>query len=119
MSLKRIERTAGLFCLCISSAMAQFTSAIQGVVTDTSGAAIAEASVQVTNVASGVSRQATTSSDGLYRVINLGPGNYRVNVAVPGFSPAARPNVPLGISETLRADFTLKVGELADQITVS
>jgi hypothetical protein len=85
MSLKRIELTVVLFCLSIPSAMAQFTSAIQGIVTDASGGAVPEAIVQVTNVASGVSRQATTSNDGLYRVINLGPGIYRVNVAVPGF----------------------------------
>src|SRR6266446_2341283 len=119
MSLKRIELTAVLFCLSLSSAMAQFTSAIQGVVTDASGSAVPEAIVHVTNVASGVGRQATTSNDGLYRVINLGPGTYRVNVAVPGFAPAERPSVPLGISETLRADFVLKVGELVDQVTVS
>src|SRR5260370_30515592 len=119
MSLKRIELTAVLFCLSLSCAMAQFTSAIQGVVTDASGSAVPEAIVHVTNVASGVGRQATTSNDGLYRVINLGPGTYRVNVAVPGFAPAERPNVPLGISETLRADFVFKVRELVDQVTVS
>jgi len=119
MSPKRIELTAVLFCLSLSSAMAQFTSAIQGVVTDASGSAVPEAIVHVTNVASGVGRQATTSNDGLYRVINLGPGTYRVNVAVPGFAPAERPIVPLGISETLRADFVLKVGELVDQVTVT
>src|SRR4051812_47212707 len=117
MSLKRIKLSAALLCLVLPSAMAQFTSSIQGIVTDESGAAVPEAVVNVTNIESGVSRQANTSTEGLYRVINLGPGNYRVNVVVPGFAPAARPNVPLGISETLRADFTLKVGQTADQVT--
>ena len=119
MSLKRIQLTAVLCCLSLSSAMAQFTSAIQGVVTDASGAAVPEAVVYVTNVATGVAREAITSTEGLYRVPNLGPGTYRVEVAVKGFGPAERPSVPLGISETLRADFLLKVGGLVDQVTVS
>src|SRR5882757_6291132 len=119
MSLKRIQLTSVLFCLSLSSAMAQFTSSIQGVVTDASGASIPEAVVHVTNVASGVAREATTSNEGLYHVTNLGAGTYRVNVAVKGFGPAERPDVPLGISQILRADFVLKVGDLVDQVTVS
>jgi hypothetical protein len=119
MSLKRIELTSVLFCLSLSSAMAQFTSAIDGVVTDASGAAVPEAVVHVTDIATGVSREATTSNEGLYRVLNLGPGTYRVDVAVKGFGPAERPSVPLGISQTVRADFVLKVGGLVDQVTVN
>ncbi|MFN0101078.1 MAG: carboxypeptidase-like regulatory domain-containing protein [Bryobacteraceae bacterium] len=119
MRLTRIQLTVALFCFCASSAMAQFSSAIQGVVTDASGAVIPAAVVHVTNVDSGVAREARTSNEGLYRVINLGPGTYRVKVAVKGFGPAERPSVPLGISETLRADFVLKVGDVVEQVTVA
>jgi hypothetical protein len=119
MNLKRIALTAVLSCFGLSSALAQFTSSIQGVVTDAAGAAVPEAVVRVTNVASGVGRAAVTSNEGLYRVLNLGPGTYRVEVAMKGFAPAERPTVPLGISETLRADFTLKIGEVVDQVTVT
>ena len=56
MSLKKIELTAVLFWLSLSSAVAKFTSAIQGVVTDASGAAVPEAVVHVTNIDSGVAR---------------------------------------------------------------
>src|SRR5882672_10818221 len=119
MSEKRIKLTAVLFCLSLSSAMAQFTSSIQGVVSDASGAAVPEAVVHVTNIASGVSREGITSNEGLYRVTNLGAGSYRVHVTVSGFGPAERPNVPLGISQTVRADFTLKVGDIVDQVTVT
>ena len=90
MNPKRIELKTVLFCLTVSSAMAQFSSGIQGIVTDVTGSAVPEAIVHVTNVASGVGRQATTSNEGLYRVINLGPGTYRVNVAVPGFGSTKR-----------------------------
>src|SRR5437899_6262162 len=119
MNLKRIALAAVLYCVGLSSALAQFTSSIQGVVTDAAGAAVPEAAVRVTNVASGVGRAAVTSSEGLYRVLNLGPGTYRVEVAMKGFAPAERPAVPLGISEMLRADFTLKIGDVVDQVTVT
>src|SRR6266853_541850 len=119
MSLKRIDLMAVMFCLNLSSALAQFTSSIQGVVTDAAGAAVPEAVVHVTNVASGVARGAITSNEGLYRVLNLGPGTYRVEVAMKGFATADRPSVPLGISETLRADFVLKIGDVVDQVTVN
>ena len=108
-----------LYSCTATSALAQFTSGIQGVVTDPSGSAIPEALIHVTNVASGVAREAVTSNDGLYRVTNLGAGNYRVNVAVKGFGPAERPDVPLGISQTLRVDFALKIGDVVDQVTVT
>src|SRR4051794_40401982 len=94
MSLKSTLPMAALLLLCTSGAMAQFTSSIQGIVTDGSGAVVEDAAVQVTNVDSGIIREAKTSSEGLYRVINLGSGTYRVSVQVPGFAPAARPNVP-------------------------
>ena len=108
-----------LYSCTVASALAQFTSGIQGVVSDPSGAAIPEAVVQVTNVASGVAREAATSNEGLYRVTNLGAGTYRVKVAVKGFGSAERPDVPLGISQTLRVDFALKIGDVVDQVTVT
>jgi hypothetical protein len=100
-------------------ASAQFNSSIQGVVTDASSAIVPGATVTVTNTATGVARQATTSDDGLYRVTNLGSGSYRVSVEFEGFRTAERPSVVLGITETVRADFALEVGSLVDQVTVN
>ena len=72
MTLKRIALTAVLFCFSFSIARAQFSSGIQGVVTDPTGSAVPDATVHVTNVETGVAREATTSNEGLYRVTNLG-----------------------------------------------
>jgi hypothetical protein len=122
MSLKSIQWVGVLLCLiCLSflPAKAQFTSGIQGVVTDPTGSSVPNAIVHVTDIGTGVSREATTSNDGLYRVTNLGLGTYRVNVAVPGFAPAERPNVSVGLHEIVRADFVLTVGNIAEQLTVT
>ena len=61
-------------------AIAQFSSAIQGTVTDASHAAVADAKVTVKNQATGIARTTATSAEGLYRVSSLGPGTYIVTV---------------------------------------
>ncbi|MGA2118846.1 MAG: carboxypeptidase regulatory-like domain-containing protein [Bryobacteraceae bacterium] len=119
MSLKRIELMAVLFCLSLSTASAQFGSAIQGVITDPSGTAVPNAVVHVTDVNTGIAREATTANDGLYRVTNLGLGTYRLNIEVPGFAPEERPNVHVDLNETVRADFALKIGTVVDRVTVT
>src|SRR5690242_18826225 len=48
-----------------------------------------------------------------------GIGTYRVVVEKAGFVPAERPSLPLSISETVRADFTLKIGGIVDEVTVT
>src|SRR5947208_2252043 len=101
MNPKRIELKAVLFCLTASSAMAQFSSGIQGIVTDSSGGVVPAASVRVVNMASEVGRVAVTSEEGLYRVFNLGPGSYRIIVEKAGFGTAERETVQVGISETV------------------
>ena len=71
----RLVRSVVL-CLCLAlvaiPAPAQFSSAIQGTVTDASHAAVPDAKVVVRNTATGIAREAVTSGDGLYRVSSLG-----------------------------------------------
>src|SRR3954468_13314930 len=99
-SLRRLAFSA-LACLLLgtASASAQFSSAIQGTVTDSQKAVVAGATVMVTHTTSGVTREATTSPDGLFRVLSLGPGPYRVQVVKSGFATVERESVSVGISE--------------------
>lgn len=102
------------FCLpCVLApglAHAQFTSAIQGTAGDASSAVVPDATISVTNLATGITRTATSSTEGLYRVLSLGPGTYRVLVKKTGFMDARRDAVVLGTNETLRVDFVLAGG---------
>ncbi len=63
----------------------QFSSAMQGTVTDQTGATVPDATVTVTNTSTGIVRDAKTSSEGFYRVSTLGPGTYTVKVEKTGF----------------------------------
>ncbi len=100
-------------------ARAQFSASIQGTVTDAQKAVVADAVVMVTHTASGVTREATTTPDGVYRVPSLGPGTYRVQVVKPGFITAQRDAVTVGISEVVRLDVTLEVSGVQESVTVT
>jgi Carboxypeptidase regulatory-like domain len=108
-----------LLLLLPDTARAQFGSAIQGTVTDSQQALVPEATVRVTNTTTGVTREAVTAADGVYRVTSLGPGAYRVEVDKSGFVKAQRDAVTLGISETIRLDFALELSGVAETVTVA
>src|SRR5262245_43487212 len=109
-------------CICLFLAAiplaAQFSSAIQGTVTDASQAAVPDAVVTVTNSATGVVRTANTSAEGFYRISNLGPGTYTLKVDKTGFASAQRENVVLAITDISRVDFALAIGAVAEQVQV-
>ena len=116
---KNLVRFVTFTCLLAAVASGQFNSAIQGTVTDKSGASVPDAKVVVTQTSTGVMRETATSSEGVYRVLSLGPGDYRVVVERTGFLTAQRDAVSLAINETVRADFTLDVGGMAERVTVT
>jgi len=61
------------------------TTTVQGTVTDQSGAALPNASVTITNTATGSARTLATNNSGVYNSGSLPPGNYKVHVAAPNF----------------------------------
>src|ERR1700675_3354268 len=61
---------------------------ITGTVLDSSGRVIPNASVSITNVATGINRTVTTNEDGLYIAPNLLPASYELTFTPPGFRTA-------------------------------
>jgi hypothetical protein len=112
-------RSALLTMFTAGLALAQFNCSMVGVVTDSSGAIVAEASVQVTNVDTGIRRDVNTGGDGSYRVLSLSPGLYEVAVTATGFQPMQRRDIRLGVPETARVDFRLQVGSNRETVTVT
>src|SRR5206468_12354348 len=76
-------------------------SVVSGSVKDASGAAVPSAKVKVSNVESGVQFDTVTNDAGLYRVGNLLPGSYKVDVEAQGFDALGRGPLTLAVSQTL------------------
>ena len=58
---------------------------VQGVVTDPSGAAVPDADVTIGNSVSSYKQVVKSGSDGTFRLVNIPPNQYRLEIAAPGF----------------------------------
>src|ERR1051325_4629623 len=64
---------------------------IQGTIKDANNAVVANANVTARNPNTNVTRNATSNDDGLYRIINIPPGDYEITVEAAGFKKAVLP----------------------------
>src|SRR5882672_9541250 len=89
------------FCAIGAMAQSQATSGqISGVVTDSNGAAVANATVKATNKDNGLVREVTGSGDGIYTIVALSPGKYTVVAQASGFSPTTIDDVVINVGRT-------------------
>jgi len=88
LNLRRIIVIALFALFATTTSFAQFTASIQGNVRDSSGANIPNAQMILINTATKVQQNSAADASGLYRFTNLGPGDYVVSSAAPGFRPA-------------------------------
>src|SRR5215472_6610193 len=96
----------------------QDTGVITGKVLDESGAPIANASVEVKNIGTGIASKVTTSQDGSYTTQPLRIGTYSVTVEAKGFKRAIRENLVLNVQDRLPVSFTLTVGDVQQSVEV-
>ena len=107
-----------LICLLFTiPAYAQYSSNIQGVVSDPAGAAINGATVQLRSVETGVTASITTTESGNYRFSSLPPGNYVVAAEAKGFKKTEA-NFTLETSETKGINLALVVEGSQQTVTV-
>src|SRR5438270_7268877 len=109
------------FLLCLSAAtMAQtFRGGIQGTVTDSSGAAVANADVTIKNNGTGLTRTVKSNDDGEYVVTELPLGSYSVTASKSGFGAKVMNGVNVAVSVNTRADFQLAPGEIKQEVVVT
>jgi len=95
------------------------TGKITGIVTDPSGAVVANAVVTVTNLGTNVAKQTLSDASGFYQVPLLPIGRYKVTATAAGFEKVTMvPQNALEINQTMRVDIQLPVGKLSDTVTV-
>ena len=113
-------------CLAVSlfvgTAMSQAQSNaadLQGVVRDQNGAVVVNASVSARNLATNISREATTNDDGFYKIVNLSPGEYELTVKASNYKTAVIPSVKITVGQTANQDVPLEVGDISATVTVT
>jgi hypothetical protein len=92
---------------------------ITGSVQDSSGAAITDAQVTLTNTGTGEKRLQRTGPDGLYSFVNLIPGEYRIDVEKQGFKHFTRGNVNVQVNQANKIDALLTVGQVSETVEVT
>jgi outer membrane receptor protein involved in Fe transport len=102
----------------IPAAAQKFTGDISGNVTDASGGAIAGAAITVHSAATGLTRTASTSGTGSFRVPNLDVGSYQVSISAEGFKTSVQ-NADVTSNGLVNLDISMQVGERTEEVTVT
>src|SRR5258708_6104868 len=106
--------------LLILSAAAQVQNGqFQGVVTDPTGAAIANAKVTLTNTGTNFSVSTTTNTNGFFVASELPTGTYKITAEAPGFKTRTDTNVSLNAGNIQRVDFKMEIGQTTTVVEVS
>src|SRR5262245_49580226 len=96
-----------------------FRATIAGQVTDSTGSAIAGATVRAVQRTTNQSIVRETNSDGFYTLPYLQPSTYDIEVTAPGFRTMRRANITLLVADRLDLPFQMEVGDVSQQITVT
>src|SRR6266436_7653051 len=115
----RIAAAVFLAGLAAAASAQEITGTITGTVTDATGAVLPGVAVTVTNTDKGLSRDFTTSGDGIYAATLLPPGRYEVVFALSGFQTPTARNLNLHVNDRLQVDMTLRPGGLSETVEVS
>jgi hypothetical protein len=101
------------------NAQTALSGTIAGVVTDASGAVVADSPVVITDTDTGVARTMTTDGSGAYTAPFLQSGHYEVVLGGVGFARVDRKNLVLTVGQTLTVDATLSAGSVATEVNVT
>src|SRR5499433_1536155 len=106
--------------LLATGASAQTSGTIAGAVRDTTGAVLPGVTVEAASPALIEKiRTVVTDGSGQYRIISLPPGMYSVTFSLTGFSNVRREGLEVSIGVTAQVNVDMKVGAVAETITVS
>ena len=92
---------------------------IEGIVSDSAGAAVAGATVTVRNIETGSERSVSTDTSGLFRFPLLPLGSYRVTIEAQNFKRLVREGVTLTTGQVATINVSMEAGGLSETVTVN
>ena len=121
--MKRLFKSLALAMLllpcCLPGSAQTVTGSVRGIITDSSGAIVAGATVTATNVATGVPSVTKANGAGEYSIRYLQVGAYKLTIEAPGFKTSGYGPFNLEIDQTAKVDIALSVGEATTTVNVS
>lgn len=116
MSLRCILLFLSLF---VSSVWSQYTTAsLSGLVQDSSGAPVPQATVMIRNVETGFTATSTSGDEGAYLFPQLPVGIYELKTNKEGFNSYVQTGIRLTVNQMATQNVTLKLGQVSEQVTV-
>ncbi|MDT5271888.1 MAG: hypothetical protein QOH49_4074 [Acidobacteriota bacterium] len=106
-------------CLTLNTFAQVNNASVTGLVTDTAGAVVPNASVTLKNKATNVETTATTDSSGYYTFAGVPVGAYTVTVERQGFKRVVLEEVKLEVGQKARVDAALEVGAVTETVNVT
>ncbi len=123
MSSKRVALLlAALFCFLAvapSALFSQTAGTVDGTVTDSSGAAVAGATVTLVDKATNTPRSVTTNEAGRYVFVEVRPGVYDVSISKTGFRITKLTDQKVTVGTELAINISLEVGSVAQTVEVT
>src|SRR5579883_3070100 len=105
----RVLRAISVLALLTAPVFAQFENAeVLGTVRDSSGAAIAKATVTLLNIETSIQAKTITDESGNFLFPNVRVGNFKVTAEAAGFSKAVADNIKVDVGARQRVDLTLQ-----------
>jgi hypothetical protein len=122
MSMSRCRWSTVAAVVVVLTASAGFAQqqlgSIQGTITDQTGAVLPGVTVEVTNVATNVSRTTVSNQAGVYRMASLDPGRYEVKATLESFRGVHQRDVIVSVGATVGLNFQMQAGQLAEIVEV-
>ncbi len=101
-----------------STALAQSTGTIRGSVADAGGGRIPKAEVTARQVSTNYERKTHTDDAGLFLLVALPVGTYRVEARTTGFRTTVKDGIVLDVNNIVQVDFSLQVGPVSETVVV-
>ena len=92
---------------------------LTGIVTDVSNAPVPGAKIEAANVGTGMASQGITDARGVFLIVDLQPGIYRVTISTAGFATVVQESVGVQANTERRVDVQLQVARVSQKITVN
>lgn len=90
-----------------------------GRITDPQGAVVPHASVKATNIHTNIAQKAESSGTGDFLITPVTAGEYTLTVTAAGFQTATTSTIEVQVGQTVREDFSLKVGASSTTVQVT